>query len=75
MLCVFYHNIKIHSSKTSLALKEKICSWDFPGGPVIKNPLFNAGEKGLIPGQGTKFPEASGKLILCTTMKDPEWHN
>ena len=23
---------------------------DFPGGPVVKNPLFNAGDMGLIPG-------------------------
>ena len=24
--------------------------WDFPGGPVVKNPLPNAGNTGLIPG-------------------------
>ena len=27
-----------------------------PGGPVIKNPPSNAGDEGLIPGQGTKSP-------------------
>ena len=27
---------------------------DFPGGPVVKNLLSNAGDVGLIPGQGTK---------------------
>ena len=25
---------------------------NFPGGPVVKNPLANAAEKGLIPGPG-----------------------
>ena len=25
---------------------------DFPGGPVVKNPPANAGDTGLIPGQG-----------------------
>ena len=26
--------------------------WDFPGGPMVKNPPTNAGETGLIPGLG-----------------------
>ena len=26
--------------------------WDFPGGPVVKNPPANAGDTGLIPGPG-----------------------
>ena len=26
---------------------------DFPGGPVFKNPPYNAGDVGSIPGQGT----------------------
>ena len=30
--------------------------WDFPGGPVVKNLPFNAGEVGSIPGRGTKIP-------------------
>ena len=28
--------------------------WDFRGGPVVKNLPANAGDVGLIPGQGTK---------------------
>ena len=36
--------------------------WDFPGGPVVKNPPYNAGDAGLIPGQGTKIPHAAGQL-------------
>ena len=35
---------------------------DFPGGPVVKNPPSNAGDTGLIPGQGTKIPHAMGQL-------------
>ena len=31
----------------------KIQLRDFPGGPVVKNPPFNAGGTGSIPGQGT----------------------
>ena len=27
-------------------------SWDFPGGPVVKNPPANAGDMSLIPGPG-----------------------
>ena len=27
--------------------------WDFPGGPVVKNPPADAGDRGSIPGQGT----------------------
>ena len=30
--------------------------WDFPGGPVVKNLPSNAGDVGLIPGQGTEIP-------------------
>ena len=34
--------------------------WDFPGGPVVKNLPYNARDSGLIPGQGTKMPNAEG---------------
>ena len=37
-------------------------SWDFPGGPLVKNPPYNAGDAGWIPGQGTKIPHALGQL-------------
>ena len=32
---------------------------DFPGGPVVKNPPSNAGDKCSIPGHGTKIPHAT----------------
>ena len=45
----------------------KITSWDFPGGPVVKNPPVNEGNTGLIPGPG-KIPRASGQLSLCELL-------
>ena len=35
---------------------------DFPGVPVAKNPLSNAGDVVSIPGQGTKIPRGTGQL-------------
>ena len=43
---------------------------DFPGGPVVKNLPYNAGESGLIPGQGTKIPHAVGQLNPGTTTTE-----
>ena len=37
-------------------------SQGLPGGPGVKNPPCNAGDTGLIPGQGTKIPHAKGQL-------------
>ena len=33
---------------------------NLPGGPVVKTPVSNASGAGLIPGQGTKVPHATG---------------
>ena len=49
---------------TGLSLRIKK-NRDFPGGPLAKNPPFNAGDLGSIPGQGTKIPRAMGQLSLC----------
>ena len=43
---------------------------NFPGGPVVKNPPSNAGDKGSIPGWGTKIPHAIGQLNLCATTRE-----
>ena len=48
----------------------KINKRDFPGGPVVKNPPYKAGDTGLTPGQGTKIPHASGQLDRCTTTTE-----
>ena len=44
------------------ALLKKTSSWDFPGGPVVKNPPCNAGDTGSIPGRETNSPHAETQL-------------
>ena len=56
-----------------LEIKEKI--WDFPGGPVVKNPPSNAGDAGSIPGWGTKIPHAMEQLSLHAATTEPAHHN
>ena len=48
---------------------------DFPGGPVVENLPFNAGDAGSIPGQGTKIPPATKKISLRATTTEPMHHN
>ena len=50
-------------------------TWDFPGGPVVKNPPSNAGDTGSIPGRGTKIPHAAGQLSPHATTREPAHHN
>ena len=49
-----------------------IKSWlgDFPGSPVVKNPSYNTGDAGSIPGQGTKSPHATGQLSPHATTTE-----
>ena len=44
---------------------------DFPGGPVIKSLPSNAGNTGLIPGQGTNILHATGQLSPHTITTEP----
>ena len=37
---------------------------------MVKNLPSNAGDTGLIPGQGTKIPHAVGQLKLCATARE-----
>ena len=46
-------------------------SRDFPGGPVVRNPPYSAGDTGSIPGQGTKIPHATGQLSPRATTTEP----
>ena len=43
---------------------------EFPGGPVVKNPAFNAGDRGSIPSRATKIPYAMGQLSLHATTTE-----
>ena len=38
---------------------------------MVKNPPSNAGDAGLIPGQGTKIPHIARRLSPHTTTKEP----
>ena len=42
----------------------------FPGGPVVKNPPPNVGDKGSIPDRGTKTPHAVGQLSRRATTTE-----
>ena len=49
---------------------------DFPGGPVVENPSYNAGDMDSIPRWGTRIlhtvkqrnPRAATRESKCTTM-------
>ena len=49
-----------HNSWNRIAVRN--VTRDFPGGPVVKNPPYNARDADSIPGQGTKIPHAAGQL-------------
>ena len=48
---------------------------DFPGGLVVKNLPWNAGDVSSIPGQGTKIPHATEQLSQHITAREPVRHN
>ena len=59
-------------AKSTWKLKFKVQDgWDFPGGPVVKNPPPNAGHAGSIPSWETEIPHALGQLSLWDTTAEP----
>ena len=44
-----------------------MCIWDFPGGPVVKNPPCNAWNMGSNPGREAKIPYAAEQLSPSPT--------
>ena len=47
--------IRYHLTLVRMVIIKKFTnnkSWDFPSGPVVKNPPANAGDTSLIPGPG-----------------------
>ena len=69
--------VYIHSAILLSCKKE----WnrDFPGGSVVEDPAYNAGDVGSIPGEGTKIPPAVGQLsprattteLACGKLQSP----
>ena len=52
---------------------EWVCVWggDFPGGPMVRNPLASAGDMGYIPGLWSeKIPHVWEQLSLSTANTD-----
>ena len=47
-----------------------IHNWDFPGGPVVKNLPYNAGDTGSIPGWGIKIPCVAEEQSTCATTRE-----
>ena len=47
---------------------------DFPGSPMVKNLLCNAGDTGSTSGWGTKTPCAVGLWSPSTSRKDTTRH-
>ena len=45
--------------------------WGFPGGSVVKNPLANAGDMGLIPWSGTSPEEGNGNPPQYSYLENP----
>ena len=52
-----YAPFKVSDLETSLEIQQK-------------NPPWNEGDKGLIPGWGTKIPHTTELLSLCTTARE-----
>ena len=50
-------------------LDQEIQIWDFPGGPLVKNPPCNARDVGLIPSQGTKIPHTMELSLRASTAE------
>ena len=47
---------------------------DFPVCPVVENLSCNAGDAGLIPGQGIKIPRAAGQLSPRAATREKPTH-
>ena len=43
----------------------------FPGGPVVRNPPLNAGDRGLTPGLGRSPGGGNGNLLQDSCLGNP----
>ena len=60
-----------HLKEHALGLLLSKNSWDFPGGPVVKNLPVNAGDTKFDP-WSRKIPRAMEQLSPSTTITEPE---
>ena len=73
LFCSVEHcsNKSMFKKRSILKLHEKYK--DFPGGPVVKNPPSNARDMGLIPGWGTKIPQATKPVCFIEDLAQPKF--
>ena len=74
-VCELYDEIAQIFTDTEMSRIKKawvlqINSWDFPAGPVVKNPPPNAGGHWFNPWLG-KIPRATGELSPGATAAEP----
>ena len=60
----------IHRIIAFVVFKKCIISRDFPGGRVVKNLPYSAGDAGSIPGLETKIPRGVGQLSPRATTTE-----
>ena len=65
---------KLNQTNKKNQIKKRERGRGFPGGPVVKNLPCHAGAAGLIPGWGTRIPQAMRKLGPQATTTEPEDH-
>ena len=51
---------------------QKVINWDFPGGSVVKNLPYNAGDAGSTTGQGIKISYATEQRSSCNRSTESE---
>ena len=69
-ICVdIYPEEKIASKLKCFSL-QKTLLWDFPGGPLVKNPPANAGDLGSIGHWSWKSPHAAEQLSPGATTTE-----
>ena len=57
-----FSKVSKYEKSPFFVLKKKISLWDFPHGLAVKNPPWNAGDMGSIPGQEAKTPHVMDQL-------------
>ena len=57
-----------------MLLIQRLINWELHWWSTVKNLPFNAGDRGLIPGAGTKAPHVLGQLSPYSS-EEPTCHN